>query len=59
MANYQLVSNLPNLGKILERAVAIQLQSFHDDASILNPFQFSFHPSHGMEAVLVVFMDDL
>lgn len=39
MVNYCLVSNLPFLGKVIERAVAEQLQASLDNTCALDPFQ--------------------
>uniref|UniRef100_A0A803SWK3 Reverse transcriptase domain-containing protein n=1 Tax=Anolis carolinensis TaxID=28377 RepID=A0A803SWK3_ANOCA len=59
LANYRPVSNLPFLGKMIERAVLGQLQQFLDDTAGLDPFQSGFHPGHGTETVLVAITDEL
>lgn len=51
-ANYLPVSSLSFLGKVIQRAATKQLQQLVDTL-VLDPFQSSFHPSHGMKMVLV------
>ena len=58
-ANYRPVSNLPFLGKVIERAAANQLQSFLEDTLALAPFKSSFRPGHGVETALVTLLDDI
>lgn len=59
LMNYFPVSNVLFLGKVIRRALVMQLQALLDVASVLSPFQYDFHPRHGMETVLVSLMDDL
>ncbi|XP_077782882.1 uncharacterized protein LOC144327417 [Podarcis muralis] len=59
LSNYRPVSNLPYLGKVIERAVAEQLGRFLEETSALDPFQSSFRPGFGMEMALVALTDDI
>uniref|UniRef100_A0A803SMB9 Reverse transcriptase domain-containing protein n=1 Tax=Anolis carolinensis TaxID=28377 RepID=A0A803SMB9_ANOCA len=58
-SSYRPVSNLSFLGKVIERAVAVQLQQFLDDTAGLDPFQSGFRAGHGTETVLVSITDHL
>lgn len=51
--------NLSFLGKVIERAIAEQLQKFLDDTWVLDPFQSSFGLAYGMEMALFTLTDDL
>ena len=57
--NYWPVSNIPVLGKALERVVASQLQGFLDETDYLDPFQSGFSPGYGTETALVALVEDL
>uniref|UniRef100_A0A670IWM0 Reverse transcriptase domain-containing protein n=1 Tax=Podarcis muralis TaxID=64176 RepID=A0A670IWM0_PODMU len=59
LSNYCPVSNLPYLGKVIERAVAEQLGRFLEETSTLDPFQSDFRPGFGTETALVALTDDL
>uniref|UniRef100_A0A670JAY7 Reverse transcriptase domain-containing protein n=1 Tax=Podarcis muralis TaxID=64176 RepID=A0A670JAY7_PODMU len=59
LSNYRPVSNLPFLGKVIERAAAEQLGRFLDETSALDPFQSGFRAGHGTETALVALTDDL
>ncbi|KAF7246241.1 RNA-directed DNA polymerase from mobile element jockey [Varanus komodoensis] len=51
--NYRPVANIPFLGKVLERVVAV------DETDYLDPFQSGFRPGYGTESALVTLYDDL
>ncbi|KAF7246492.1 PDZ domain-containing RING finger protein 4, partial [Varanus komodoensis] len=57
--NYRPVTNIPFLGKVLERVVAGQLQALLDETDYLDPFQSGFRPGYGTESALVALYDDL
>ena len=51
--NYRPVSNLNFISKILERVVAIQLQTHLDEASLMTAFQSAYRKHHSTESWLV------
>uniref|UniRef100_R4GD80 Reverse transcriptase domain-containing protein n=1 Tax=Anolis carolinensis TaxID=28377 RepID=R4GD80_ANOCA len=59
LENFWPISNLPFLGKVVERVVAAQLQAFLDDTDFLDPAQSGFRSGHCTETALVAIVDDL
>lgn len=53
------VSNLPFLGKVVERMVEGYLQRTLDQADYLDAFQSRFRPGFGTEIALIALMGDL
>uniref|UniRef100_A0A803TKZ4 Reverse transcriptase domain-containing protein n=1 Tax=Anolis carolinensis TaxID=28377 RepID=A0A803TKZ4_ANOCA len=59
ICNYRPISNLPFLGKVLERVVASQLQGFSEDTDFLDQSQSGFRPGFSTKTALVALVDDL
>lgn len=57
--NFCLVSNLPFLGKVVNKVVMQQLQSDLDEADQLDHFQSGSRFGHGTETTLLMLLDDL
>ena len=56
---YRPVSNLPYLSKILERAVADQLQTHLDVNNLHAKFQSSYRRGHSTQTALLRILNDL
>ena len=59
LGNYHPVSNLPYLCKILERAVADQLQAHLDTNGLHVKFQSAYRRGHSTETALLRILNDL
>ena len=59
LGNYRPVSNLPYLSKILERAVADQLQAHLDTNGLHVKFQSAYIRGHSTETALLRILNDL
>ena len=57
--NYRPVSNLNFISKILERVVAVQLQTHLDEAGILTAFQSAYRKHHSTESALLNIHNDI
>ena len=59
LGNYRPVSNLPYLSKILERAVADQMQANLDTDGLHVKFQSAYRRGHSTETALLRILNDL
>lgn len=50
---------LPELSKVLERAVFSQLSTFLETNKLLSPDQHGFHPGHSTQTALLHVIDDI
>ena len=57
--NYRPVSNLNFISKILERVVAIQLQTHLDEAGLMTAFQSAYRKHHSTERALLNIQNDI
>ena len=57
--NYMPVSNLNFISKILERVVAVQLQTHLDEAGLLTAFQSTYRKHHSTESALLNIHNDI
>ena len=57
--NYRPVSNLPYLGKLLEKAALEQLHHHFEINNIHEPFQSAYKPMHSTETALIRIMNDM
>ena len=57
--NYRPVSNLKFISKILERVVAVQLQTHLDEAGLMTAFQSAYRKHHSTESALLNIQNDI
>ena len=57
--NYRSVSNLNFISKILERVVAIQLQTHLDEAGLMTALQSTYRKHHSTESALLNIQNDI
>ena len=59
LKNYRPVSNLNFISKILERVVAVQLQTYLDEAGLMTAFQSAYRKHHSTESALLNIHNDI
>ncbi len=59
LSNYQPISKLPFLSKILEKVVLSQLASYLDMNAVINMFQSDFRSLHSTESALLKVFNDI
>ena len=57
--NYRPVSNLNFISKILERVVAVQLQTHLDEAGLMTAFQSAYRKQHSTKSALLNIHNDI
>ena len=59
LKNFRPVSNLPLLGKVIEKVVAAQLSSHLSAHGIHDPMQSAYRPGHNTQTALLRIQDDI
>ena len=59
LKNYRPVSNLNFISKVLERVVAVQLQTHLDEAGLMTAFQSAYRKHHSTESALLNIHNDI
>ena len=59
MDTYRLISVLPVVSKVLERAVHTQLYRFLHEMKILSPYQCGFRKGHSTESAVISLTDNI
>jgi hypothetical protein len=59
LKNYRPVSNLPYLGKLLEKVAVKQITGYKKDNNLYSVFQSAYREYHSTETALVKIMDDV